>query len=141
MLYIPYDPKSDPWYQFGNAVANGLGLLADNRMARGEAKNQDNEFANDEANKYNGFLDQTKAMMGLDKGDSTGWASGNAKLLAMGYNGPALTPTNAEGINAGLLKQQDYWNQYKDINAGKRLHDNDYLTYNQYKANMPGLLG
>ena len=59
----------------------------------------------------------------------------------MGYNGPALTPTNAEGINAGLLKQQDYWNQYKDINAGKRLHDDDYLTYNQYKANMPGLLG
>lgn len=141
MQVIPYNPATDPWFQLGRAVSGGLGLLADNRMARAEAKNQDNEFANDEANKYNGFLDQTKTMMGLDKGDSAGWASGNAKLSAMGYNGPTLTPTNAEGINAGLLKQQDYWNQYKDINAGKRLHDNDYLTYNQYKANMPGLLG
>lgn len=141
MQVIPYNPATDPWFQLGRAVSGGLGLLANNRMARGEAKNQDKEFANDEANKYNGFLDQTKAMMGFDKGDSTGWASGNAKLSAMGYNGPALTPTNAEGINAGLLKQQDYWNQYKDINAGKRLHDDDYLTYNQYKANMPGLLG
>lgn len=141
MQVIPYNPATDPWFQLGRAVSGGLGLLADNRMARGEAKNQDNEFANDEVNKYNGFLDQTKTMMGLDKGDSAGWASGNAKLSAMGYNGPTLTPTNAEGINAGLLKQQDYWNQYKDINAGKRLHDNDYLTYNQYKVNMPGLLG
>lgn len=141
MQVIQYNPATDPWFQLGRAVSGGLGLLADNWLERGEAKNQDKEFANDEANKYNGFLDQTKAMMGLDKNDSTGWASGNAKLSAMGYNGPTLTPGNAEGINAGLLKQQDYWNQYKDINTGKRLHDDDYLTYNQYKANMPGLLG
>ena len=141
MQVIPYNPATDPWFQLGRAVSGGLGLLADNWLARGEAKNQDKEFANDEANKYNGFLDQTKAMMGLDKGDSAGWASGNAKLSAMGYNGPSLTPTNAEGINAGLLKQQEYWGNFDRFNQGKKFHDSDYQDYNKYKLGMPGLLG
>lgn len=141
MQVIPYNPETDPWFQFGRAVSGGLGLLTKNWIARGEAKNLDNEFATDEANKYNGLLDQTKAMMNLGKDDSSGWANANARLSAMGYNGPLVTADNAGAINAGLLKQQDYWKNYKDVNAGKRLHDDDYMTYNQYKFGLPGLLG
>ena len=40
MQVIPYNPATDPWFQLGRAVSGGLGLLADNRMARGEAKNK-----------------------------------------------------------------------------------------------------
>lgn len=141
MFYIPYDPKSDPWYQFGQAVAGGLGMLADNKLARGEAKNLDKEFASDEASNIGGFLNQTNAMMKLGSDDKEGWSKGNASLSAMGYTGPTLTPQNAEGINAGLLKQQDYWNNFQDFNRGKRLQDPEYQDFNTYKSHMPGLLG
>lgn len=141
MQVIPYNPDTDPWFQFGRAVSGGLGLLAENRIARGEAKNLDNEFASDEANKYNGFLNQANSMATLGADDKNAWLDGNAKLYAMGYNGPTLTADNIGDINAGLLKQRDYWNDYQNINQGKRLHDKDYQTYNKYKANLPGLLG
>lgn len=141
MLYIPYDPKSDPWYQFGNAVANGLGLLADNRMARGEAKNFNSELANDQANKTQGLFNQVQSMGNIDAKDETGWNEANAKLGAMGYNGPKLTRDNREQIQNGLLNQQQYWGNFDRFNEGKRFHDSDYQDYNKYRLGMPGLLG
>lgn len=141
MLYIPYDPKSDPWYQFGNAVANGLGLLADNRMARGEAKNFNSELANDQANKMQGLFNQVQSMGNIDAKDDTGWNEANAKLGAMGYSGPKLTRDNREQIQNGLLNQQQYWGNFDRFNEGKRFHDSDYQDYNKYRLGMPGLLG
>ena len=113
MLYIPYNPQSDPWYQFGNAVANGLGLLADNRMARGEAKNFNSELANDQANKMQGLFNQVQSMGNIDANDDTGWNEANAKLGAMGYSGPKLTRDNREQIQNGLL------NQWSGLNLAK----------------------
>ena len=141
MLYIPYDPQSDPWYQFGNAVANGLGLLADNRMARGEAKNFNSELANDQANKMQGLFNQVQSMGNIDAKDDTGWNEANAKLGAMGYSGPKLTRDNREQIQNGLLNQQQYWGNFDRFNEGKRFHDSDYQDYNKYRLGMPGLLG
>ena len=141
MLYIPYNPQSDPWYQFGNAVANGLGLLADNRMARGEAKNFNNELANDQANKMQGLFNQVQSMGNIDAKDDTGWNEANAKLGAMGYSGPKLTRDNREQIQNGLLNQQQYWGNFDRFNEGKRFHDSDYQDYNKYRLGMPGLLG
>lgn len=141
MLYIPYNPQSDPWYQFGNAVANGLGLLADNRMARGEAKNFNSELANDQANKMQGLFDQVQSMGNIDAKDDTGWNEANAKLGAMGYSGPKLTRDNREQIQNGLLNQQQYWGNFDRFNEGKRFHDGDYQDYNKYRLGMPGLLG
>lgn len=141
MLYIPYNPQSDPWYQFGNAVANGLGLLADNRMARGEAKNFNSELANDQANKMQGLFNQVQSMGNIDAKDDTGWNEANAKLGAMGYSGPKLTRDNREQIQNGLLNQQQYWGNFDRFNDGKRFHDSDYQDYNKYRLGMPGLLG
>ena len=141
MLYIPYNPQSDPWYQFGNAVANGLGLLADNRMARGEAKNFNSELAIDQANKMQGLFNQVQSMGNIDAKDDTGWNEANAKLGAMGYNGPKLTRDNREQIQNGLLNQQQYWGNFDRFNEGKRFHDSDYQDYNKYRLGMPGLLG
>ena len=141
MLYIPYNPQSDPWYQFGNAVANGLGLLADNRMARGEAKNFNSELANDQANKMQGLFNQVQSMGNIDAKDETGWNEANAKLGAMGYSGPKLTRDNREQIQNGLLNQQQYWGNFDRFNGGKRFHDSDYQDYNKYRLGMPGLLG
>ncbi|MBF1762524.1 MAG: hypothetical protein HXP18_01120 [Veillonella sp.] len=141
MLYIPYNPQSDPWYQFGNAVANGLGLLADNRMARGEAKNFNSELANDQANKMQGLFNQVQSMGNIDAKDDTGWNEANAKLGAMGYSGPKLTRDNREQIQNGLLNQQQYWGNFDRFNEGKRFHDSDYQDYNKYRLGMPGLLG
>lgn len=141
MLYIPYDSQSDPWYQFGNAVANGLGLLADNRMARGEAKNFNSELANDQANKMQGLFNQVQSMGNIDAKDDTGWNEANAKLGAMGYSGPKLTRDNREQIQNGLLNQQQYWGNFDRFNEGKRFHDSDYQDYNKYRLGMPGLLG
>ena len=141
MLYIPYNPQSDPWYQFGNAVANGLGLLADNRMARGEAKNFNSELANDQANKMQGLFNQVQSMGNIDTKDDTGWNEANAKLGAMGYSGPKLTRDNREQIQNGLLNQQQYWGNFDRFNEGKRFHDSDYQDYNKYRLGMPGLLG
>lgn len=141
MLYIPYNPQSDPWYQFGNAVANGLGLLADNRMARGEAKNFNSELANDQANKIQGLFNQVQSMGNIDAKDDTGWNEANAKLGAMGYSGPKLTRDNREQIQNGLLNQQQYWGNFDRFNEGKRFHDSDYQDYNKYRLGMPGLLG
>lgn len=141
MLYIPYNPQSDPWYQFGNAVANGLGLLADNRMARGEAKNFNSELANDQANKMQGLFNQVQSMGNIDAKDETGWNEANAKLGAMGYSGPKLTRDNREQIQNGLLNQQQYWGNFDRFNEGKRFHDSDYQDYNKYRLGMPGLLG
>lgn len=141
MLYIPYNPQSDPWYQFGNAVANGLGLLADNRMARGEAKNFNSELANDQANKMQGLFNQVQSMGNIDAKDDTGWNEANAKLGAMGYSGPKLTRDNREQIQNGLLNQQQYWDNFDRFNEGKRFHDSDYQDYNKYRLGMPGLLG
>lgn len=141
MLYIPYNPQSDPWYQFGNAVANGLGLLADNRMARGEAKNFNSELANDQANKMQGLFNQVQSMGNIDAKDDTGWNEANAKLGAMGYSGPKLTRDNREQIQNGLLDQQQYWGNFDRFNEGKRFHDSDYQDYNKYRLGMPGLLG
>lgn len=140
MLYIPYNPQSDPWYQFGNAVANGLGLLADNRMARGEAKNFNSELANDQANKMQGLFNQVQSMGNIDAKDDTGWNEANAKLGAMGYSGPKLTRDNREQIQNGLLNQQQYWGNFDRFNEGKRFHDSDYQDYNKYRLGMPGLL-
>lgn len=141
MLYIPYNPQSDPWYQFGNAVANGLGLLADNRMARGEAKNFNSELANDQANKMQGLFNQVQSMGNIDAKDDTGWNEANAKLGAMGYSGPKLTRDNREQIQNGLLNQQQYWGNFDRFNEGKHFHDSDYQDYNKYRLGMPGLLG
>ena len=141
MLYIPYNPQSDPWYQFGNAVANGLGLLADNRMARGEAKNFNSKLANDQANKMQGLFNQVQSMGNIDAKDDTGWNEANAKLGAMGYSGPKLTRDNREQIQNGLLNQQQYWGNFDRFNEGKRFHDSDYQDYNKYRLGMPGLLG
>lgn len=141
MLYIPYNPQSDPWYQFGNAVANGLGLLADNRMARGEAKNFNSELANDQANKMQGLFNQVQSMGNIDAKDDTGWNEANAKLGAMGYSGPKLTRDNREQIQNGLLNQQQYWGNFDRFNEGKRFHDSDYQDYNKYRLGIPGLLG
>lgn len=141
MLYIPYNPQSDPWYQFGNAVANGLGLLADNRMARGEAKNFNSELANDQANKMQGLFNQVQSMGNIDAKDDTGWNEANAKLGAMGYSGPKLTRDNREQIQNWLLNQQQYWGNFDRFNEGKRFHDSDYQDYNKYRLGMPGLLG
>lgn len=141
MLYIPYNPQSDPWYQFGNVVANGLGLLADNRMARGEAKNFNSELANDQANKMQGLFNQVQSMGNIDAKDDTGWNEANAKLGAMGYSGPKLTRDNREQIQNGLLNQQQYWGNFDRFNEGKRFHDSDYQDYNKYRLGMPGLLG
>lgn len=141
MLYIPYRPESDPWYQFGNAVANGLGLLADNRLARGEAKNMNSELASDQASKTQGLFNQVQSMGNIGADDTNGWNKASAKLGAMGYNGPKLTRENREQIQDGLLKQQEYWGNFDRFNQGKKFHDADYQDYNKYKLGMPGLLG
>ena len=132
MLYIPYNPQSDPWYQFGNAVANGLGLMADTSVARSEAKNFNSELANDQANKMQGLFNQVQSMGNIDAKDDTGWNEANAKLGAMGYSGPKLTRDNREQIQNGLLNQQQYWGNFDRFNEGKRFHDSDYQDYNKY---------
>lgn len=141
MLYIPYNPQSDPWYQFGNAVANGLGLLADNRLARGEAKNTNSELASDQAGKMQGLFNQVQSMGNIGANDTNGWNEASAKLGAMGYNGPKITRENRDQIQDGLLKQQEYWGNFDRFNQGKKFHDDDYQDYNKYKLGMPGLLG
>lgn len=141
MQVIPYNPQTDPWFQFGNAVANGLGLLADNRIARGEAKNFNSEMATDEANKAQGFFNQAQSAGNLAKDDSVGWGRLNQQMSAGGYKGPALTSDNYGQISQGLLNQKDYWNNFDRFNEGKRFHDTDYQDVNKYRLGLPGLLG
>lgn len=141
MQVIPYDPQTDPWYQFGSALAGGLGLLADNRLARGEAKNFNSELASDQAGKMQGLFNQVHSMSSIGKDDSKAWNEATAKLGSMGYNGPAITRDNLSQIQDGLLKQQEYWGNFDRFNQGKKFHDSDYQDYNKYKLGMPGLLG
>lgn len=147
MLYIPWNKEADPWYQFGQAVGNGLGLLAENRDARGAAKDKQNAYAdyrvsqlNQQANtlnEYNNVLNDPNAT-----DDDKTFARFNAQRFLPDHI-VGSTPESVKTLLGGIQDQSNYIGQYKDKTKGLWLHDpNRQHVFDYIDAYKPkGLMG
>ena len=138
MNYIPYNPEADLGYIAGRALANVGGLLYQNYVGRGEAKNLDNEMATDKANQLSKWSNQAGQLSQLTGED---FRNGVSQLYASGYQGPMVTEKNASDLSKGFLEQSNYMRGFEERNKGKYLHGGDYQNYNQAVAGMPDING
>lgn len=134
MNFIQYNPKADLGWIMGDTLAKAGGLLYQNYLDRGEAKNLDNEMATEKANQLGGFSNQLGQLSQL-KGED--FRNGVSQLYANGYQGPLVTEKNVGDIGKGLLEQSNYMKGLAERNKYKRLHDEGYQTYDQAIGAMP----
>ena len=134
MNFIQYNPRADLGWIMGDTLAKAGGLLYQNYLDRGEAKNLDNEMATEKANQLGGFSNQLGQLSQL-KGED--FRNGVSQLYANGYQGPLVTEKNVGDIGKGLLEQSNYMKGLAERNKYKRLHDGGYQTYDQAIGAMP----
>ena len=138
MDFIRYNPQADLGWIMGDALAKAGGLLYQNYVDRGEAKNLDNEMATDKANQLGGFSNKLGGLSQLTGEDFRNEVS---QLYASGYQGPMITEKNASDLSKGFLEQSNYMKGFAERNKGKYLHGGDYQTYNQAVGAMPNING
>lgn len=147
MQVIQWNPEADPWYQFGKAVGNGLGLLNDNREARGAAKQQHSDNVQFEReqnqNVINGLTGYAGVLQDPNATENDKWF---AKWKAQSLMPNSVLSSNLDEVNKqiGLLQQKDtYLGDYANVNKGKRLHDTGYMNDRDYLAEWQpkGLMG
>lgn len=136
MDFIRYNPQADLGWIMGDTLAKAGGLLYQNYVDRGEAKNLDNEMASDKANQLGGYSNQLGQLSQL-KGED--FRNGVSQLYANGYQGPMVTEKNASDLSKGFLEQSNYMRGFEERNKGKYLHGGDYQNYNQAVAGMPDI--
>lgn len=138
MDFIRYNPQADLGWIMGDTLAKAGGLLYQNYVDRGEAKNLDNEMATDKANQLGGFSNK---LGGLSQLTGEDFRNGVSQLYASGYQGPTITEKNASDLSKGFLEQSNYMKGFAERNKGKYLHGGDYQTYNQALGAMPNIDG
>lgn len=138
MDFIRYNPQADLGWIMGDTLAKAGGLLYQNYVDRGEAKNLDNEMATDKANQLGGFSNK---LGGLSQLTGEDFRNGVSQLYASGYQGPMVTEKNASDLSKGFLEQSNYMKGFAERNKGKYLHGGDYQTYNQALGAIPSIDG
>lgn len=138
MDFIRYNPQADLGWIMGDTLAKAGGLLYQNYVDRGEAKNLDNEMATDKANQLGEFSNKLGGLSQLKGEDFRNEVS---QLYASGYQGPTVTEKNASDLSKGFLEQSNYMRGFEERNKGKYLHGGGYQTYNQALGAMPNING
>lgn len=136
MMQLSGGNNTDIGFLIGQAIGQGLGQLAQNREARGFVKDLENQYNDDEINKTKGLLNNLNLMQSSGFG-SEGANKAFLNMQNMGYNGPAITQENFGDIQSKLQERQDYFNTWGGINQGKRLHDPNYMKWDNFKLNAP----
>lgn len=140
MQYIPYDPKSDPWYQFGNLLGNGLSLLAYNRDARQAGRIQEEEARKSDLEKENQYRGLVQQYGELSKDPEKNKEQLGLLINQLGRNfyGRTLpTVDNYNQILENTSKNIDYLNKFNDANKGLFFNDDNYTHYDtSYKKGL-----
>lgn len=139
MQYIPYDKELDPSWLAGNMLGNGLGMLAQNWINRGEAKNMDNEAAQNKANQNRQFASAARALQ-HSTNDPMAFNTGLMHLASLGAPIAGITRDNIGSFAQGFDSRANHFDNFQTINQGKRLHGDGYTTLNQYEQEQPDLL-
>lgn len=123
MQYIPYDPRADVWYQFGNALGTGLSTLATNRDMRGAAKQYEYDEANRRQKEYSDMAGQLQQLGELySDPEKIKEQIGFSRLALAGKLGGQYVPDNVEAINNMAQQWYDRANkmgQFQGMNQGK----------------------
>ena len=138
MNFIQYNPQADLGWIMGDTLAKAGGLLYQNYVDRGEAKNLDNEMATDKANQLG---EVSNKLGGLSQLTGEDFRNGVSQLYASGYQGPMVTEKNASDLSKGFLEQSNYMKGFAERNKGKYLHSDGYQNYNQALGVMPNIDG
>lgn len=133
MFYVPYEPKNDPWFLFGQALGDAGAYLARSRDNRGIYRQRNIEAGQGLLSSNNNKINQIQDFVNnYDHMNDTERALGGSLL---GYSG--LNKDNANQYIKQIQDDSQHINSAMGFNRQHRVHDDGFTNMVLWRQNNP----